>query len=61
MTESPFVEPEPFDSPFQELRLKRPRLAEAPVVSLVVKPPVSSLRPVRPSQHGIRRPHHQES
>jgi hypothetical protein len=43
-TESPFVETEPFDSPFQELRHKRPRLAEAPVVSLVVKSPVSSLR-----------------
>jgi hypothetical protein len=39
----PFGETEPFDSPFQELRHKRPKLAEAPVVSLVVKSPVSSL------------------
>ena len=37
---SPIVETEPFDSPFQELRHKRPRLAEAPVVSLVVKSPI---------------------
>jgi hypothetical protein len=47
--------------PLERLRLKRHRLAEAPGISLVVKSPVSSLRPFRPSQHGIRRHHHQES
>jgi hypothetical protein len=41
MTESTFVETGPFDSPFQQLRHKRTGLAEAPVVSLVVKSPAS--------------------